>query len=126
MNEGGCSGLRSTTGRRCEYCQLHEEDDDYLSFHVEHIIAKKHGGTDDPELLCFSCAQCNWAKGPNIAGLLDGKIYPLFNPRKTELEEALSVGKYDLGWADKYWESNHSGFEHKRAIPTHAPRESIV
>lgn len=103
MNEGGCSGLRSTTGRRCEYCQLHEEDDDYLSFHVEHIIAKKHGGTDDPELLCFSCAQCNWAKGPNIAGLLDGKIYPLFNPRKQswkrhfQWENTTLVGRTNTG-----------------------------
>jgi hypothetical protein len=30
----------------------------------------------------FACAECNWAKGPNLAGLLGGKLYPLFNPRK--------------------------------------------
>ncbi len=31
-------------------------------------------------------AECNWAKGPNLAGLLAGKVYPLFNPRKQSWE----------------------------------------
>jgi hypothetical protein len=25
-----------------------------------------------------------WAKGPNLSGLLGGKLYPLFNPRKQQ------------------------------------------
>jgi hypothetical protein len=45
-------------------------------------LPSSHGGTDDPEVLCYACAQCNWAKGPNLAGLHGGKLYPLFNPRK--------------------------------------------
>jgi hypothetical protein len=69
-------------GRRCEYCHLAEEDAGSLALEIEHIIAKQHGGTDDPEGLCYSGAQCNWAKGPNVAGSLGGKLYPLFNPRK--------------------------------------------
>ena len=74
--------VRARAGRRCEYCHLHEDDADFLTFHVEHIIAEQHGGTDDPDSLCYSCPECNWAKGPNLSGLLDGKLYPLFNPRK--------------------------------------------
>jgi hypothetical protein len=74
--------VRKRAGRRCEYCRLHEDDDDFLAFHVEHVIAKQHGGLDDPDTLCWPCAECNWAKGPNLAGLLGGKLYPLFNPRK--------------------------------------------
>ena len=73
--------VRERAGHRCEYCRLHEDDDDFIAFHVEHVVAKKHGGTDDPDTLCYACSECNWAKGPNIAGLLGGKIYPLFNPR---------------------------------------------
>jgi hypothetical protein len=73
--------VRERAGRRCEYCLLHEDDADYIPFHVEHVIAKQHGGTDDPGTLCFACSECNWAKGPNLAGLLAGKLYPLFNPR---------------------------------------------
>ena len=52
-----------------------------MAFHVEHIVAKQHGGTDDPETLCYACSECNWAKGPNLAGRFAGKLYPLFNPR---------------------------------------------
>src|SRR5437667_4722963 len=74
--------VRERAGHRCEYCRLHEDDDDYLSFHVEHVIARQHGGSDDPDTLCWACAECNWAKGPNLAGLLGGKLYPLFDPRK--------------------------------------------
>jgi len=74
--------VRDRAGRRCEYCRLHEEDAGTLTFQIEHIIAKQHGGIDDPDWLCYACAQCNRAKGPNLAGMLGGKLYPLFNPRK--------------------------------------------
>ncbi len=80
-----------------------EDDADFLSFHVEHVVAKQHGGTDDPDILCFACAECNWAQGPNLAGLLDGKLYPLFNPRKQSWkrhirwDNAILVGKTFCG-----------------------------
>jgi hypothetical protein len=66
---------------RCEYCRLHQDDDDFSSFHVEHIVAKQHGGSDRPDNLCLSCAACNLAKGPNLSGYLQGSVVPLFNPR---------------------------------------------
>jgi hypothetical protein len=95
--------IRERAGRRCEYCRLHEEDDDLLAFHVEHVIAKQHGGLDDPDMLCWACAECNWAKGPNLAGLHVGKLYPLFNPRKQNWhrhfrwEHTILVGKTKTG-----------------------------
>jgi HNH endonuclease len=82
MNAGLRAFVRERAGRRCEYCRLHEDDADLLAFHVEHVVARQHGGTDDPDFLCFACAECNWAKGPNLSGLFGGKLYPLFNPRK--------------------------------------------
>lgn len=69
-------------GGRCEYCRLHQEEYEFQTFHVEHIIAKQHGGADDSDNLCLACSQCNWAKGPNVAGLIEGKLVALFNPRK--------------------------------------------
>ncbi len=69
-------------GSRCEYCRLHQDEYEYQTFHVEHIIAKQHGGSDDPGNLCLACSECNWAKGPNLAGLLAGKLVALFHPRK--------------------------------------------
>ena len=61
---------------------MHSADWDHLEFHVEHIYAKQHGGSDDSQNLGLSCPECNWAKGPNLSGLLDGKIVPLFHPRR--------------------------------------------
>jgi hypothetical protein len=69
-------------GSRCEYCRLHQDEYEYQTFHVEHIIAKQHGGTDDPDNLCLACSEWNWAKGPNLAGLLDAKLVALFHPRR--------------------------------------------
>jgi hypothetical protein len=95
--------VRDRAGGRCEYCRLHEDDNDFLTFHVEHVVAKQHGGTDDPEHLCFACPECNWAKGPNLSGLHEGKIYPLFNPRKQnwhrhfDWEKTTLVGRTNCG-----------------------------
>jgi hypothetical protein len=99
MNAALRAFVRERAGRRCEYCRLHEDDSDYLSFHVEHVVARQHGGTDDPDILCFACAECNRAKGPNVAGLFGGKVYRLFNPRKQSWqrhfrwENTILVGK---------------------------------
>jgi hypothetical protein len=92
-------------GGRCEYCRLHQDDADFLLFHVEHIIAKQHGGSDDADNLCLSCPECNWAKGPNLAGLLGEKLYPLFHPRRQRWtrhfrwEQTILVGKTFTGKA---------------------------
>src|ERR1700722_18173742 len=66
----------------CEYCLWPQDNGGELTFHIEHVYAKKHGGSDDPQNLCLSCPQCNWAKGSDLSGLVDGKIVPLFHPRR--------------------------------------------
>jgi hypothetical protein len=58
--------VRSRAARRCEYCRLHEDDLPLFTFHIEHILPKKHGGTDDPKLLAWSCHFCNLAKSSNL------------------------------------------------------------
>jgi hypothetical protein len=70
-------------GNRCEYCQLSQEHDE-LTFAIDHIIAKKHRGTDRIGNLCLACFACNNHKGTNISGI-DSKtqrIVRLFNPRR--------------------------------------------
>jgi 5-methylcytosine-specific restriction endonuclease McrA len=69
-------------GNCCEYCRLPHDNSGIVGFHIEHIYAKKHGGSDELQNLCLSCAHCNWAKGTDLSGLLDGKIVPLFHPRR--------------------------------------------
>jgi hypothetical protein len=67
---------------RCEYCCISQSLDD-LPFQVDHIIARKHGGTDDDDNLAWACLSCNNHKGPNIAGLDPdtSQLTRLFNPR---------------------------------------------
>jgi hypothetical protein len=65
--------VRARAGRRCECCRFHESDLPLFPFHIEHIIPKKHGGTDDANQLAWSCHGCgmsslnqrNIAHGPH-------------------------------------------------------------
>jgi HNH endonuclease len=68
---------------RCEYCQVSQEQDE-LTFEIDHIIARKHRGLDRAGNLCLACFACNNHKGPNISGLDPNakKIVGLFNPRR--------------------------------------------
>jgi hypothetical protein len=74
---------------RCEYCRLPQSAQPYVTFHIEHIIARQHGGTDDPENLCLACTRCNAAKGPNLSGRdpATGAVERLFDPRRQEWAE---------------------------------------
>lgn len=55
---------------RCEYCRIHT-DDLFLSFHIDHIIPLKHGGTNDPDNLAYTCPHCNQYKGSDFVTLLN-------------------------------------------------------
>ena len=46
-------------GEACEYCGLSQDAAPFAVFHVEHIIAKQHGGIDDASNLALSCHHCN-------------------------------------------------------------------
>lgn len=76
--------VRRRAGQRCEYCWLHEDDDPLFAFHIEHIIARHHGGADSPSNLALACHPDNLHKGPNLTGIdaVTKKITRLFNPRK--------------------------------------------
>ena len=72
--------VRGRAGGRCEYCRLPEGG--LVGAHqVEHVIARQHGGDDGDDNLAMACARCNMHKGPNIAGLDEGRLVPLFHPR---------------------------------------------
>jgi len=76
--------VRSRVGQCCEYCRLHEDDVPLFPFHVEHIVPKKRGGTDNAVNLAWSCHHCNLAKSSNLSGRdrATGHIVVLFNPRR--------------------------------------------
>ena len=54
------------------------------SHHIEHIIARQHGGGDYADNLALACHRCNLHKGPNLSGIdpQTGEVVALFNPRR--------------------------------------------
>lgn len=70
-------------GSRCEYCHLPASRYP-LPFHIDHIVARQHGGETVADNLALACLHCNRHKGPNIAGRLPGTgdIVRLFHPRR--------------------------------------------
>jgi hypothetical protein len=66
----------------CEYCRMPKAF--YRTpFHMDHIIARKHGGSSAKNNLAYACFHCNTHKGPNIAGIdpSTGRLARLFHPR---------------------------------------------
>ena len=81
--------VRQRAGNRCEYCGVAEGLRSRLRFHIEHIIARQHGGGDEPENLALACHLCNAHKGPNLAGIdpATTEMTTIFHPRKDRWEE---------------------------------------
>ena len=67
MNREVVQGCRQRAKDRCEYCHLPAIVYP-LPFHVDHIVARQHGGKTVLENLALACLHCNRHKGPNIAG----------------------------------------------------------
>jgi hypothetical protein len=61
-------------------------------FHIEHIIAKQHGGATSLDNLALACWQCNLKKGPNLTGIdpATGEVTRLFHPRRDIWTEHLA------------------------------------
>lgn len=74
--------VRRRADNCCEYCLLRQEHSE-LTHHIEHIVAKQHGGRDDLDNLALACHRCNLHKGANLTSVdpVSGEIVPLFHPR---------------------------------------------
>ncbi len=107
MDDALRSLVRHRAGGACEYCRLPQAASPFVRFHVEHIVARQHGGPTEPDNLALACSFCNFHKGPNIAGLDSetGQLVPLFHPRRDRWtdhfawEGALVVGRTPVGRA---------------------------
>jgi hypothetical protein len=84
--------VRRRAAGRCEYCHLPQQFSE-LRFHVEHIIPRQHGGTDDAENLALACPDCNLVKGPNLTGVEPGthQVVRLFHPRRDTWAEHFTL-----------------------------------
>jgi 5-methylcytosine-specific restriction endonuclease McrA len=84
--------VRRRADNRCEYCLLRQKDSE-LTHHIEHIVAKQHGGADDVDNFALACHRCDLRKGPNLTGIdpVIGEMVPLFHPRRDPVGRALHV-----------------------------------
>jgi hypothetical protein len=75
--------IRRRAAGCCEYCRL-PQSAFARPFHIEHIVARQHGGSSLPDNLALACWDRDRKKGPNLSGIdpQTGLLVPLFNPRK--------------------------------------------
>lgn len=75
--------VRQRANFQCEYCLLNEKRS-FIGFEVDHIISRKHRGSNDPNNLAYSCGDCNRNKGTDIASIdwnNNNQITRFYNPR---------------------------------------------
>ena len=84
--------VRRRAGNHCEYCLLRQEHSDF-THHVEHVVAKQHGGSNDPSNLALACHRCNLRKGPNLTGIdpISDEVVVLFHPRRDQWDDHFRV-----------------------------------
>jgi hypothetical protein len=89
MNEAVRQKIRRQSNYRCEYCRIYERHLPFASFHLDHIVASQHRGTDDESNLAWSCHECNLHKGPNLTSIDpdSGKVVLLFSPRRDQWDD---------------------------------------
>src|SRR5260370_30665714 len=82
-----------------------QEAEPFFAYHIEHIVARQHGGGDDSGNLALACYHCNAHKGPNLSGLdpESAALVRLFHPRQDQWDEhferngVLIVGRTAVG-----------------------------
>jgi hypothetical protein len=84
MDESLVRAVRQRAGDACEYCRVPQGTYPTVTFPIDHVIARQHGGLTVLSNLANSCLHCNSHKGPNIAGIdpVTRKLTKLFNPRR--------------------------------------------
>lgn len=84
--------VRRRAGEACEYCLLSQRYSE-IRHHVEHVVARQHGGSDDVGNLALACHRCNLSKGPNLTGVdpLTREVVRLFHPRQDRWAEHFVV-----------------------------------
>ena len=88
MDELLLDSVRGRARERCEYCHFPEAFAE-LPFHLDHVVARQHGGRTISSNLAWTCCFCNRYKGPNLSGVdpLTERVVKLFNPRSDVWDE---------------------------------------
>jgi ribosomal protein S14 len=89
---GPAEAVRQRARNRCEYCGL-PQGAFRRGFHIEHIVARQHGGSTSLDNLAFACWACNLKKGPSLSGIDPATVLvtALFHPREHDWPEHFSA-----------------------------------
>src|SRR6266516_3295852 len=110
--------VRERAQNVCEYCQLHQDDSPLAALHVEHIIPKIHGGSDDLDNAALACIDCNLHKGTNLTGIDPDGTVPSQTP---SLGRPFRLARDLYSWQDANWPDQHPGPPHEFGGPTRTP-----
>jgi hypothetical protein len=55
--------VRERAGYRCEYCHLPQAVEPFFTYHIEHIVARQHGGGDEELNLGLALLPLQFAQG---------------------------------------------------------------
>jgi hypothetical protein len=80
--------ITEAAGNCCEYCCVPRVVA-FASYHIDHIISEKQGGTTTFGNLALACRLCNLSKGSCIASWHAYKdvLVRLYNPRKDNWDQ---------------------------------------
>lgn len=81
----------------CEYCKT-PETFSFIGYEIDHIISKKHGGSNELSNLAYACAICNYSKGTDIGTILlpSNQIIRFFHPRTDQWQEHFELSGYSI------------------------------
>jgi hypothetical protein len=85
--------VRKRAGNACEYCHMPQAATPLITFHIEHIVSRQHGGNDDVNGLALACDRCNAYKGPNLTSIdpETRTVVALFHPRVDEWRDHFAI-----------------------------------
>ncbi|MEC4984290.1 MAG: HNH endonuclease signature motif containing protein [Oscillatoria sp. PMC 1068.18] len=89
--------VEERANNQCEYCLL-PANVAFFPHEIDHIVAKKHGGTTEANNLAYSCWRCNRHKGTDL-GSIDpetGSFSFLFHPRTQRWNDHFRLEKITL------------------------------
>ncbi len=93
MSGRGRHSVQERAAGRCEYCRLPDFRPPLEDFHLEHIVARQHGGGTTSENLAWACHRCNRHKGTNLTGIdpATREVVALYHPRRDIWHEHFTV-----------------------------------
>src|SRR5262245_2235659 len=100
MPRGLRQSVRERAEGRCEYCRFHENHLPFWPFHLEHVVVRQHGGTDNLANLAWDWPRCNALKGTNLSAMDpdSAEVVRLFHPRTDRWGEHFELrGKRIVG-----------------------------